>query len=63
MLYNCTPQEVYLVHGFLNYNPDLMSGRLVMRMPMTELWELVETRETGERRISQESVDNPPQSR
>ena len=39
LLYNCSPQEVYLVHGFLNYAPELLSGKLVMRMPMLELWE------------------------
>ncbi|MOA47913.1 hypothetical protein D3C78_1705920 [compost metagenome] len=39
LLYNCSPQEVYLVHGFLNYAPELLSGKLVMRIPMAELWE------------------------
>jgi inorganic pyrophosphatase len=63
LLYNCSPEEVYLVHGFLNYAPELMSGKLVMRWPMSELWERVGTPGIGEVRNSSESVDNPPQSR
>ena len=63
LLYNCSPQEVYLVHGFLNYAPDLMSGRLVMRMPMSELWERVGTPRNGELRNSGEAVDKPGQYR
>lgn len=38
LLYNCTPEEIYLVNGFINYNPDLMQGVLAMRRPMHELW-------------------------
>lgn len=38
MIYNCTPGEIYLVHGFINFAPSLMQGRLVMRRPMRELW-------------------------
>ena len=39
VLYNCSPQEVYMVHGFLNYAPELFSGKLVMRFAMRTLWE------------------------
>lgn len=39
LLYNCTPEEVYCVHGFLNFDPRLMQGILVMRYPMHQLWE------------------------
>lgn len=39
LLYRCTPAEVYLVHGFLNYAPALMTSTLVMRRPMHTLWE------------------------
>ena len=60
LLYNCSPEEVYLVHGFLNYDPELISGRLVMRMPMADLWALSEVLGSGERPKSTESVDNPP---
>jgi inorganic pyrophosphatase len=63
LLYNCTPQEVYLAHGFLNYDPERMSGRLVMRMEMRELWERVGIPGIGELRKSAEGVDNPPQPR
>jgi inorganic pyrophosphatase len=35
-LFNCSPQEIYLVHGFVNFPP--MSARLLMRRPMHELW-------------------------
>lgn len=38
LLWACTPEEVYLVHGFLNYAPHLMQGRLAMRRPMAALW-------------------------
>ncbi len=41
LLYHCTPEEVYLVHGFLNYDRSLMEGTLVMRRPMHALWTLV----------------------
>ena len=37
-IYNCTPEEIYLINGFINYNPDLLTGRLFMRQPMKELW-------------------------
>lgn len=38
-LYNCTPTEIYTVHGFINYAPQLLTGRLVMRQPMHTLWQ------------------------
>ena len=40
LLYNCTPEEIYLVNGFINYDQDLLTGRLIMRRPMHELWEM-----------------------
>lgn len=48
LLYNCSPQEVYLVHGFLNFAPDLLNGKLVMRYPMDDLWARVSERRTAE---------------
>lgn len=38
LLYNCSPTEVYLVNGFINFAPALMVGELLMRRPMDELW-------------------------
>lgn len=38
LLYHCSPEEIYLVNGFINYNPDFMQGVLAMRRPMHELW-------------------------
>ncbi len=38
LIYNCTPAEIYLVNGFINFAPELMKGRLTMRQPMRELW-------------------------
>ncbi len=38
LLYNCTPQEIYLVNGFINFDRRLMRGELVLRRPMEELW-------------------------
>lgn len=37
-LIDCTPEEVYLVNGFLNFDRSLMEGRLVLRRRMRELW-------------------------
>lgn len=44
LLYNCSPAEIYLVHGFLNFDPSLMQGKLVLRRPMAELWRLLAQR-------------------
>ena len=38
LLYNCTPAEIYLVHGFANFEPTKMQGTMVMRRPMKELF-------------------------
>ncbi len=38
LLYRCTPEEIYLANGFVNFDCRLMSGVLVMRRPMHELW-------------------------
>jgi len=38
LIFNCTPEEIYLVNGFVNFNPSLMSGRLLMRFEMKSLW-------------------------
>lgn len=37
-IYNCSPREIYLINGFINYDTTLMMGRLVLRRPMHELW-------------------------
>ena len=38
LLYNCSPREIYLAHGFLNFDQTRMEGVLVMRQPMVQLW-------------------------
>lgn len=38
LIYNGTPEEIYLVHGFINFDPRLMNGLLFLRRPMRELW-------------------------
>ena len=38
LLWDCTPEEVYLAHGFINFDRMLMEGLLVLRRPMQELW-------------------------
>jgi len=38
LIYNCTPQEIYLVNGFINFDRTKMHGELVMRRPMKELF-------------------------
>ena len=37
-LYRCTPRDVYLVNGFINFDRRLMEGVLILRRPMHELW-------------------------
>lgn len=39
LLHHCTPEQIYLVNGFINFDRTLMEGLLVMRRPMHELWE------------------------
>lgn len=38
LLYNCSPEEIYLINGFINFDRDLMTGTIVMRTPLRELW-------------------------
>ncbi len=38
LLFDCSPEEIYLVHGFLNYAPELMTARLVTRGEPRALW-------------------------
>ncbi|RMF54284.1 MAG: hypothetical protein D6746_14540 [Bacteroidetes bacterium] len=38
LLYNCSPEEIYLVNGFINFDRTLMEGWLVLRHPMHRLW-------------------------
>lgn len=40
-LWRCTPEEIYLVNGFINFDRSLMEGVLVLRRPMAELWSLI----------------------
>lgn len=39
LIYNCAPPEIYLVNGFINFDPNLMTGDLVLRQPMADLYE------------------------
>lgn len=41
LLVDCTPSEVYTAHGFINYDRTLLEGVLVLRHPMSTLWERV----------------------
>jgi len=43
MIFNCSPIEIYLVNGFVNFAPDLMSGRLLLRKDLQILWKDLET--------------------
>ena len=38
LIYNCTPEEIYLVNGFINFDRALMEGELVLRYEMEALW-------------------------
>lgn len=44
LIYNCSAAEVYLVNGFINFDPTLMSGELLMRQPMEQLWGIAPAR-------------------
>lgn len=39
LLHDCTPEDVYLVNGFVNYDRRLMEGILVLRRPLSALWD------------------------
>ena len=34
LLWNCTPEEIYLINGFVNFDRLLLEGRLILRRPM-----------------------------
>lgn len=38
LLYRCRPEDIYLAHGFINFDRRRMEGTLVMRRPMRTLW-------------------------
>jgi len=38
LLINCTPPEIYMAHGFINFDRTLLEGVLVLRTPMHTLW-------------------------
>jgi len=37
LIYNCTMTEIYLVNGFLNFDQELMTGRLVLRVDLKDI--------------------------
>ena len=37
LLYDCSPEEVYLANGFVNFDRSLMEGTLVLRRPLHTL--------------------------
>ena len=39
LIYNCSPEEIYLVNGFINFDRSLMEGVLVLRWEMASIWE------------------------
>jgi inorganic pyrophosphatase len=39
LLVDCTPPEVYMAHGFINYDRTLLEGVLVLRTSMSSLWD------------------------
>ena len=38
LLFGTTPEEVYLAHGFLNYDRTRLDAVAVLRAPMRDLW-------------------------
>lgn len=43
LLVDCTPAEIYMAHGFINYDRTLLEGVLVLRTPMPTLWERLDS--------------------
>lgn len=37
LLFNCSPTEIYVVNGFINFDKTLMIGRLYLRWPMADI--------------------------
>jgi inorganic pyrophosphatase len=37
LLYDCTPEDVYTAHGFINYDRTLLEGVLVLRRDLSTL--------------------------
>ncbi|MEB3198176.1 MAG: hypothetical protein VKP62_13330 [Candidatus Sericytochromatia bacterium] len=37
LLWNCGPEEIYLVHGFLNFSPAHMTATLRLRQPLHDM--------------------------
>ncbi len=40
LLWRCLPAEIYLVHGFINFDRSKLKGRLILRFRMETLWEM-----------------------
>ncbi len=38
LLYRCSPEEIYLAHGFLSFDRRRIEGTLVLRHTMRSLW-------------------------
>ena len=38
LLWNCTPGEIYLVNGFINFDRELLEGQLLLRHTMLHQW-------------------------
>ncbi len=37
LIFNCTRDEVYLINGFINFDQELMMGRLVLRFKLIDI--------------------------
>lgn len=37
LIFNCTRDEVYLINGFINFDHELMLGRLVLRFKLIDI--------------------------
>ncbi len=40
LLWRCLPSEVYLAHGFINFDRSKLKGRLILRFGMETLWKM-----------------------
>jgi inorganic pyrophosphatase len=40
LIYDCSPAEIYLVNGFINFDRRLMEGELALRWEMQDIWKM-----------------------
>jgi len=42
LLWQCTPSEIYMAYGFINFDRSRLKGWLVLRYPMKKIWDMMD---------------------